>query len=305
MSNPVYDISSAVQLQQNLIIDLSGMALNGNIAARNAIASINTQLGNVATSFGSANNAIYPALTYQDKVLTILDREKTRLENRKTAIDAAYDGQKRMVSLNDSAVAKQQSYNYMFMVIVLALLIYVGIRVLRSYQFVPDTLLDIITIVVLSGAAIYCIILFTDISHRSKMDFNQITLADPTKKDERAADTAGVSAGAVMLTPAAGNVCAAGTEFNDKYQVCIPTTVPYGTNISGLTNTNYGDYKIFANTNTSPVSFSWGNTKSECTDTTKPYNGNTLACEGFANMRITSALAQPYTPSEWESYSRY
>ena len=71
----VYDISSAIHLQRQLILDLSSAAITGNADARTAITSVAGNLGSVVTSFGQANNAIYPALTYQDKVLTILDRE--------------------------------------------------------------------------------------------------------------------------------------------------------------------------------------------------------------------------------------
>lgn len=299
----IYDISSAVTLQRQLVNDISGNAI-ASPAAQDVIAGVATNLDAVANSFGAANNAIMPALTYQDQVLTILNRENTRLNARKVAVEAAYDGQRRMVTLNDSAVAKQKSYNYILMVVALTLVLYVGIRVLRSYQLVPDTLLDIIAIIVVSLGIIYCLVLFTDISHRSKMDFNQITLANPLEKSKAEKDTAGVTSGAQLLTPAAGNVCAAGTEFNEKYQVCIPITVPYGTNISGLNGNNYSDFKIFAKTTTSPVSFDWGNTKTKCTGG-KTYDGNTLACSGEGFTTLTASLAVPYTPSEFDSYSKY
>ncbi len=309
----IYDISSAVTLQRQLIYDISGMAFVGNAEAQRAISSIASNLDAVANSFGNANNAIVPALTYQDQVLTILDREKNRLTDRKVAVEAAYNGQRRMITLNDSAVAKQKSYNYILMVVALTLVLYVGIRVLRSYQLVPDALLDIIAIIVVSLGIIYCLVLFTDISHRSKMDFNQITLANPLEKSQAEKDSAGITSGAQLLTPAAGNVCAAGTEFNNKYQVCIPTTVPYGTKLKDsqgnditLTDSNYTNYKIFADLQTSPVSFYWDNTTDKCT-AGNTYSATDLACvpssQGFTTM--TAALAVPYTPSEFSSYSKY
>ena len=170
--------------QNNYWVDISGI-LGIQRAMLNAGSTINdANFNNLDTAVDRANNSILPTLTYQKEVLDIVEREKLRLAARKGAIDNAYNGQARMVSLTDNITAKNQAYNYMLFVIVLIILAYLGINMLGRYEIVPKTVLDILSIIIISVGLIYCIYLYIDIKRRYNMDFNQVVLREPAAKSQ-------------------------------------------------------------------------------------------------------------------------
>ncbi len=324
MSGYWIDLSGIIGLQKTLLTEIVNTPAGGDAAV---VGQINAALGGIAGNLSAANSAIGPTLTYQQEVNDILQRENRRLTTRKDAIDKAYEGQKRMVSLTDSITAKNQAYNYILFILVLVLLAFVGIKFLYSFEVIPSTLLDILNIAVLSIGFIYCIYLYIDIQRRYNMDFNQITLAEPAKKtpeqiqkDMENNIKSGNLLGLIKNTNTASGCtgsacCPTGTTFNEKYNVCVPNVVPFGT--SGVTDSNKNDWKYFAtkDATTGDVTYTWKNaaaaTPGGCGSVDK-YDATILGCKpttsGFTTLsgtiQVSSADAKPFSATEFTDYSK-
>ncbi len=318
------DLSGVINLQKNLLTHIGNTVTDGTANLDAAMVSnINQSLSGLASNLDSASSAIGPTLTYQQEVKTILDRENNRLATRKSAIDSAYDGQKRMVALTDSVTAKNKAYNYMLFIIVLIIIAFVGIKFLYAIEGVPHGLLDILNVVVISLGLIYCVYLYIDIRRRYNMDFNQVTLVEPSKKtpDEIARDQAkNAKSGDLYALLKSSNAasgcqgsgcCPTGTVFNEKYNVCVPNMVPFDT--VGVTAANKDNWKYFATTGTDgKLTYTWRDATTStsaspagCGSITN-YDSALLGCKpvtsGFTTM--TSATAQPFSATEYSEYAR-
>lgn len=326
------DLPNVINLQKNLVNSVDATSTSG----QSAISAINTNLNSLAGNLTSASASIGPTLTYQNEVLNILNREDNRLNDRKTAIDAAYEGQKRMVNLTESAAAKRQAYNYILFVAVVALFLFVGLTALKKMELVPTIILDLAIIIISVLAIVYCIYLYTDIARRSNMDFNTIVLAEPVKKTpdqiakdqekaSKSGDLLGIQTAANAGSCNGSNCCPAGTHFNSRYSICVPDTEPLAGQVY-LANSD-GTYG-WSSACASGTNYIAESLKCEACPTDKPkYNSTLKACEacatgkrydasssscvdafttlGQAGRSSSSANAQPYSASELNSYSRY
>ena len=323
------DLNGVIGLQQKLLNAINTNAASGDAAV---VGEINTKLADVAISLQTANSAIGPTLTYQQEVNDILQRENRRLSVRKDAVDKAYEGQKRMVSLTDSITAKNQAYNYILFVLVLTLFLFVGIKFLYSFEQIPSALLDILSIVIISLGFIYCIYLYMDIQRRYNMDFKQITLAEPVKKtpDEiqkdmenniKSGNLYGLAKNTNTASGCRGSACCpTGTTFNEKYNVCVPDKVPFDTpTLTGATKDNW---KYFATVGTNGnITYEWRDAtlaKPAGCDTRTPtqisgnvpanglanYDATILGCKPVTSGFTTISGAKPFSANEFSDYSR-
>lgn len=298
------DLSGVIGLQQRLLNVIRTDAAPDDAAV---VGEINTKLADVAAALQTANSAIGPTLTYQQEVNDILQRENQRLSVRKDAIDKAYEGQKRMVSLTDSITAKNQAYNYMLFVLVLTLFLFVGIKFLYSFEQIPSALLDILSIVIISLGLIYCIYLYMDIKRRYNMDFKQITLAEPVKKtpDEiqkdmenniKSGNLYGLAKNTNTASGCRGSACCpTGTTFNEKYNVCVPNVVP-----ADKATTNIGNWKYFATTGANgAVTYDWRDATlakpTGCDTRTSAQISGSDPANGLSNYDATILGCKPVT----------
>lgn len=341
MSNNWMDLKSAVDLQRQLLTSIRNVPLSGDAATNGdavAVANINTSLGALSTNLDNASSAIGPTLTYQKEVRRILDRENSRLNSKKSAVDSAYDGQKRMVLLTDSITAKNKAYNYMLFIFVLILLLFVIIKHLYAIEGIPHAILDILNVVVISLGLIYCVYLYMDIRRRYNMDFNQITLEEPVKKtpeqiqrdtDEniKKGNLYGLAKSSNTASGCKGSACCpTGTTFNEKYNVCVPDMVPIDV-APGLTSGNKGNWKYFATTNseTGVSTYAWRDVTLSTTATPTPgcdtrtagqvttgvapnglsnYDSAILACKVTSGFATMSGEAKPFSADEFAEYGR-
>lgn len=324
MSNQQYwiDLSGVINLQKSLLTQIQGSAANGDAAV---VGDINTALSGIASNLSASDSAIGPTLTYQQEVKDILDRENARLTNRKNAIDKAYDGQKRMVALTDSVTAKNRAYNMILLVLVVVLLFVFLIKLVHSFELIPSILVDILIIIVVAIGLIICVYFYIDIKRRSNMDFNQITLAEPAKKTpdqiqkEAEQNAKSGNLGALVQNSNAASgckgsaCCPTGTTFNEKYNVCVPDMVPFGT--AGVDNTNKGNYKFFASGPSGSVTYTWKDataaTPTGC-GSVNNYDPTILACKpttsGFTTILGAAEErdlgAKPFSATEYTEYSK-
>ena len=306
MANYWVDISGILGIQRSL--------LNVNSSAND------TNFNNLDAAVNNANNNILPTLTYQKEVLGIVNREKDRLERRKRIIDDAYVGQRRMVELTDSVTAKNQAYNYMLFIVVLTIFAYLGINMLKSMEIVPQFVLDIVNIIIISLGIIYCLYLYIDIKRRYNMDFNQVTLIEPSSKSQDKINKdmdANVKSGNLLGVAGSQGVCQPDHTNNAQYKICVPNAPPAfkpDNSASGYTT----DFKYFANDD---GTFQWKNvalptpgasaTQSATTGCggVNNYDFASLGCKtnGFRNINAgkTSADANAFTADEFANYGKY
>ena len=314
------DLKNVVDLQKGL---LTSIGTSANADDSNAVANINVSLSNLSGNLSAANSAIGPTLTYQQEVKAILDRENNRLATRKVAIDSAYDGQKRMVNLTDSITAKSKAYNYILFILVLTLVLFVLIKMLYSIEGIPQTLLDILSVVVISLGLVYCVYLYIDIKRRYNMDFNQITLAEPVKKtpaeiqkdqekNAKAGDLYKLAKSANAASGCQGSACCpAGTTFNEINNICVADFVP-----ANVATTNITNWKYFIKDNAwHDVTGNVGllgcanNIVGATNNGLANYDSVKLACKVIVSPFTTISgnfdLAKPFSATEFTGYSAY
>lgn len=301
MANYV-DLKNVIDLQKNFI-NSAGALTEAGLEATNAL---DKNLAALSTSLYTATSSIGPTLTYQDEVQIVLDREKARLEAKKNGMDETYQGQQRMVDLTNSQTKKNNAYNLILIVAVITFLVVLGIKQVYDNGIIPNTVLDIMNIVILSVGMIYCVVLYMDIYNRSNMDFDQITLDQPYRKSQAEIDadrakqlasgqlsdaTAGANAGC-----AGAQCCPVGSTFNEFNKICVSDVAPIG-------STNGANAIYDPSTRT----ITWNTPAAGCGGADK-YDPLKLACkvaaQGFETMN-TSAGAQPYTPCEFSQYNAY
>ena len=287
-----YNLNSIVDLQKGLIYDLSGSSTNEAKLAINNVGANLTNLGNTVS-----NSSVLPTLTYQNEINSILDRENTRLAERKQAIDAAEMGQKRLVDLTTSQTLRNKAINMMYIVITIAILVYLGIQLLIKTGVVSTFITDIMFIFLVTGTVITLITMYYDYDRRNNMDYNIINLGDPKQMTGSATDSS--SARNLLDVRFSGCIkdacCAEGTTFNDKYSICVPNLPPN----DGKTQPGF---KYFI------VSKSWED-PAKCL--TNGYSLTDLSCNGnvvsgFTTMSTsTSDYAKPSGPDEFVDYNLY
>ncbi len=298
--NAYIDLKNLVDLQRTFV-NAAG-ATTATQAQIDAANTLDGKLQTLSTNLNAAGSSIGPTLTYQTEVHTILDREKARLEAKESTINAAYMGQQRMVDLTNSQTKKNNAYNLILIVAVITFLVVLGIKQVYDNGIIPNTVLDIMNIVILSVGMIYCVVLYMDIYNRSNMDFDQITLDQPYQKSQAEIDadrakqlasgqlsdaTAGANAGCI-----GAQCCPAGSTFNEYNKICVPAAPANGAN-------------AFYDPSTRTIT--WNPPAARCGGADN-YDALKLACkvtaQGFETMN-TSAGAQPYTPCEFSQYNAY
>jgi hypothetical protein len=283
-----FDLSSIVGLQRSIISDLSG-----NSAVIN---NLDVSLNDLNNALSAANTNVLPTLTYQNDVNTILERENTRLGERKQAIDIAETGQRRMIDLTNSAILKKQAINNMYVVVVVALLIYLGIKMLSS--ILPEIVGDILIILLVSITIIILAKKYSDLSKRNNMDYNTIDFSVPVNISGNTVASSSSTQSNLLDLRFNGCVkescCSEGTTFNDKSSICVPNLPPFNASAPA----GYANFKYFI------ASKSWLD-PSSCSN---GYSLDDLSCnalkQGFANMG-TSDTAKPNGPNEFVDYNLY
>lgn len=299
----VFDVPNIVNLQKSLITNLSG-----DNQAMNELA---LKVDGISDAVTTSNANILPTLTKQNDVDAVLEREKTRLLERKQAIDSAGVGQQRLIDLTRNATQRSRAINNIYIVGVVGLLLYLAVRFASG--FLPELISDVLLIVVVSVTLLMMLKMYADLQRRNNMDFDSISLGEPSKMVGKStpgssSDSEG-SAGAGLIESRIGGgcvkeaCCPEGTTYNEKYAICIANEVPFSQKKDAA-----GD----------PVSApsDWGyfmpekqwKLKSSCSSTTTSgYSFAELGCkakETFTATR-TSDMAKPNEPFEFVDYNLY
>ena len=294
---PTFDLPNVIKLQQDLIKDLSGKIDKTDDDAKLA-SDIGLKVGELSGAVSESNMNILPTLTKQDDVQAVLDREAARLQDRKQAIDAASVGQQRLVDLTRNATQRNRAINNMYIVAIVGLLLYLGIRLVSG--LLPEMVNDIMTVLVVSITILMILKMYADYTRRNNMDYDMINLGEPSNMVGKAANlgSSAESVGSGLIESRIGGgcvkdaCCPEGTKYNEKYAICVPVEAPYSAVKSG----GPGDWVYFM------PDKAWKLERS-CK---QGYSPDDLACkkESFTTMK-TSDMAKPNEPFEFADYNLY
>jgi hypothetical protein len=290
----VFDLPNIIGLQQKLIQDLSGNSQMMN--------TLGLKVGELNNAVSKSNANIMPTLTKQQEVGAVLTREEERLRDRKQAIDTAGDEQKRLVDLTRNATQRTRAINNMYIVAVVGLFIYLGIRFVTG--ILPEIVTDVLNVLVVSITILTILKMYADYTRRNNMDFDMINLGEPSEMvgNKSGSGSAG-SAGAGLIGSRIGGgcekdaCCPEGTKYNEKYAICVPNEAPYSKVTPGEPPTNYAYFM---------PNKEW-KLKSTCSGKTT-YSFDELGCkantETFTTMK-TSDMAKANEPFEFADYNLY
>jgi len=292
MSN-FFDLTNVINLQKSLITNFGS-------TDPSFFNNLNTNVNALDSAVSASNASIIPTLTKQQEVGAVLTREEERLRDRKQAIDAAGDEQKRLVDLTRNATQRTRAINNMYIVAVVGLIIYLGIRFVTG--ILPEIVTDVLNVLVVSITILTILKMYADYTRRNNMDFDMINLGEPSQMVGKASGSSG-SAGAGLIESRIGGgcekdaCCPEGTKYNEKYAICVPKEVPYSKVTSGTTPTDYAYFM---------PDKAW-KLKSACTGDTL-YSLDELGCkantETFTAMK-TSDMAKANEPYEFADYNLY
>jgi hypothetical protein len=241
------------------------------------------------------------------------------LNDRKSAIDAADQGQKRMVDLTKNATQRNRAMNNLYMTVVIALVVYLAIRQLVG--IVPELVTDIMMIVLVAGASLSLITMYYDYNRRNNMDYEMINLGEPSMLTGKTSTPGGGSStGSGLLQSRIGGNCVGdaccpeGTTYNEKYAICVPNEAPYSKIADEIAKTSTPPSgKISANYKYFMPSRTWEDKVTKCLGNNE-YSQTELACvpegqakDGFTSMLKlnTSDKAKPNDPFEFGNYNLY
>lgn len=230
MSQPTnfIDLSGVFQAQKNY---LTGLSVNSNDATLNSkVQTLQSQLDQINTNFTNSNASSSQVLDHQQKMIDIVDTEKTRLLQKKQNVDTALESRKRAALLNESYRQRYYQYIRMIIVVILTLVIYVVLVFLsRTFSFIPSFIFDILYIITFAVGFFVCYFIYLEINSRDKMYFDQIDLDGPSilspdqiSKQKVAAGKSGNLLGSINLNGCIGNdCCSTGTVWDVSGGVCV------------------------------------------------------------------------------------
>ena len=194
-----------------------------------------------------------------DTIDNILEDERSRLEAKKQQIDKAAYTQTRLQGFNESFRKRYVFYNSILVYIVIILLIYLGIVLLKKYvPIIPESLLDIITIILFVVAIIYTGMQLNELYSRDNMNFDKINYSggniispeELAKKKQQAVDSGDLSAysSAANTNKCIGPACCASTmTWCDLANKCLITgTTCTADSFAGKMNTRNGSVSAYS-----------------------------------------------------------
>jgi uncharacterized membrane protein YgcG len=305
MTQP-FDLKTFIKLQREYANDLGGIATSSNTDrsdAASAISTLGTKLGYLDNALNNSNADTNALLLQQNSVNNILNTENERLESKKANIDNAITGQKRLMQLNDTYRKRYSAYINLVLIIVLALIIIIVlIFINKVFPFIPEFVYTLLYIIILSGTAIYCWIVITDIQKRDKFDYDKHTRPAPTTPDELKKNAeAAAKAGNLLASVDAAlgckseACCATGTTYDASLNKCIiPGSGSSGSGSSGSGSSGSG----------SSGSGSSGSGSSGSGSSGSGARAFTTIQQAYSQEPELRKTVEPYTPCEFEGYSK-
>jgi len=234
-STTALDLNSLLQLQQQYSNDLAGLNSSNTNTNNSPLSDLNANLTKLQSTAANANASINDTLTKQSIVNGILETENDRLNSKKTNIDNAISGQRRILQLNDSYRKRYAAYTRLILAIVFTLVVLFLVNLLKKrFSIIPDSVVMLLYIIIVSAYIIYAILLVTDINRRDRTNFDELDLNGPSvidpaaiKKQAEKAAKSGDLLGSININGCIGSYCCGPTtKYSAKYSRCMPDPLP-------------------------------------------------------------------------------
>ena len=176
-----FDLSSVFHVQNDYLFDVT----TSNATANNApeivsyVSDVQKKLGNLSNKFKDANSSSQAVLAHQQKMLDIVNAEKSRLEQKKQLIDNADMQQEHVMMLNNTYRKQYTEYTKMVIVVVICVSAFVVIRMLNDSMMVPEWIAVLMHIVNIVVCMIVLTVIWANLNVRSKIDFEKLELPPP------------------------------------------------------------------------------------------------------------------------------
>jgi len=249
------DLTGLFNIQKDYLAGIAQSAGTDN-ELTGKVTSLQSNLDALYKDFDQSNKSSSSVLSKQKEVSAIIDEEKQRLEQKKQSIDNALVGKKRAIDLNEAYRMRQSQYLKIKVVFVIVLAICIMTSLLgRRYPIVPSIFITLINLIVILMGGIYCLFIYSSITSRSQMNYNELDLAGPVLPSEAeiaarqaAAGKAGDLLGTINAAGCKGSECCfEGTKWDTTKLKCVtaPTTAPAAPTVGGFTT--MGQSVPFAN----------------------------------------------------------
>ncbi len=167
------------------------------------------------------------------KVDDVLIAEKDRLDKKKELIDKAEFSQNRHQELNDSYRKRYMYYNYIGVVVVITLLVYLALVMLQYFiPIIPSAIIDIATMFIFAFIIIFVVYNLIIIYSRDKLNFDKINndnaniiSASELEKQRQKDILSGNLSGIAVPTCSGAACCSTGTRWDSGNLVCMPGNV--------------------------------------------------------------------------------
>lgn len=195
------------------------------------VSGIEQQLDQLAALYEGKDVSSAPILDKQAETSNVINIELNRLREKKQSIDNALIGKQRAVALNDSYRSKLSMMTNIKVTVVITLAICILLVLLgRRYPEFPSIIITLLILIVLAVGVIYSLFLYSIMSSRSKLNYNELDLGGPkvlTPEEEKAAQLRASKAGDLLGTIkpegcVGSECCSEGTSWDENLSKCRP-----------------------------------------------------------------------------------
>tara|TARA_B100001175_G_scaffold283394_1_gene263127 strand:- start:158 stop:940 length:783 start_codon:yes stop_codon:yes gene_type:complete len=224
------DLQSLINLQKQYVLDLDRIPTGKqNISSlQSQVVEMNEKLKNLDAAFVQSGNSVNDILLKQGDIYNVLQTENTRLVKEQQDIEDAVSGQKRMININTSYVAKYSEWNKIwFIIITLCIFIIVMHYEYHWFNIIPDFLRYTIYIFAIGFTIFGIVLILVNIASRDKMNFNKIDPPPPFMDNsadavtQRAEDIASGNLLSLINTCIGEECCNEGTTYDADANICM------------------------------------------------------------------------------------
>jgi len=224
------DLQSLINLQKQYVLDLDRIPTGKqNISSlQSQVVEMNEKLKNLDAAFVQSGESVNDILLKQGDIYNVLQTENTRLVKEQQDIEDAVSGQKRMININTSYVAKYNEWNKIwFIIITLCVFIIVMHYEYHWFNIIPDFLRYTLYIFAIGLTIFGIVLILVNIASRDKMNFNKIDPPPPFKDNstdavaQREQDLEQGNLLSLINTCVGEQCCNEGTTYNANANICM------------------------------------------------------------------------------------
>lgn len=230
------DVSTLLDIQKNYITNLSNNSSSPDEIA-GKLNTLNNNLAGISSSL--ANNSTAYILTGQNTVSDIVSREKERLSKKEHSIELAESGKNRVIQLNTNYKKRIEAFNSIIFSLILSIILYIILLVVKRANILPDIVVTMLFITIITVAVIYCVQKYITILFRNNIYFDELNddsiffkTPESILKDISNGSLVGKSSGVGVtgfdlntdFCPTASSYCSTGTVWDSTENKCVVET---------------------------------------------------------------------------------